>query len=118
MADTRERLRRFRITLRLTADERDRLASAASRAGLCLSAYLRFLCLGAKPPRSGRRPRIEAALLAELLACLGGIATDLHQIARGQQVEPGMERELLKALASLRELRALILHALGRKAPA
>jgi hypothetical protein len=123
MAPDRERLRRFRITLRVTADERRSLAVAARRSGLCLSAYLRLALVRAKPVRAARRPAVETILLAAVLARLGEIATLLHQIAKavsasGNPLMPSIERELLHTLTSLRGLRSALLRAMGRKATA
>jgi hypothetical protein len=120
MTTDRERPRRTRITLRFTADERRALDSAARRAGLCLSAFIRLALLRARPPRAARRPSVESTLLAAVLSRLGAIATDLHQIAKaistpGAAVMPTVERELLACLASLRTACRDLLRALGRK---
>jgi hypothetical protein len=123
MTPDRERHRRFRITLRVTADERRSLTVAARRSGLCLSAFIRLALLRVKPMRAARRPAVETELLAALLTSLGEIATLLHQIAKsvsvsGNSLLPSIERDLLRTLGSLRGLRSDLLRAMGRKATA
>lgn len=119
MTTTRE-ARRFRITIRITAGERQALLEAAQRACLTLSAHIRRLLTGARPPRAARRPPVEAALLVGALDRLGTIASTLTRIACTLQVGaclPGTERDLARSLTELRALRPILLQALGKRAP-
>jgi hypothetical protein len=113
--------RRFcRMSLRVSTRERTTIETAAGRAGLCLSDYLRRIVLAAKPLRARRRPALEAVLAARLLAQLGAITSELRTIARqtAAQLMPIVERDLARSLRELRECRTRLLRDLGRKAGA
>ena len=71
MNSSDERQRRFRITIRLSLAERQMVDQAAARAGITRSSYARQVILGAKPPRSARRPSVDVCLLVSLLDRLG-----------------------------------------------
>jgi hypothetical protein len=65
-----------------TPAERAQLDAAAERAGMTVSAFMRQQCLGTAGPRAVRRPPVERAALAQLLAQLGKCGSNLNQIAR------------------------------------
>lgn len=65
-----------------TPEERAQLEAAAERAGMTLSSYMRLKCFGTAGPRAMRRPPVERAALAQLLAQLGKCGSNLNQIAR------------------------------------
>lgn len=117
MNDAFER-RRKRASLRLTARERTLIETAAGRAGLCLSDYLRRIVLGAPPLRACRRPPLEIHLAARLLVQLGAVTSTLRAIAQGLAVPltPFVERDLARALIELRDCRMRLLKLLGRRA--
>jgi uncharacterized protein (DUF1778 family) len=124
MNPTPDHVRRIRITFRVSALEHETLRGATARAGLSLSSYVRQALLEVKPPRSARRPTVEATSLADLLTCLGKLAEPLQQIATvanalsgNASMLPSIERELLRCLRELRELRSVALRALGRSEP-
>lgn len=121
MTSTDARPRRLRITFRVSEPEHAALMQASERAGLFVSPYIRLQLVAAKPPRAARRPRIETKLAVSILERLGGVGSELHQIANAvtpagsrNSLMPTVERELLRALASLRLLRNELLRALGR----
>jgi|ERR1043165_7780035 hypothetical protein len=117
MTDLFER-RRKRASLRLTARERTLIETAAGRAGLCLSDYLRRIVLGAPPLRARRRPPLEIHLAARLLVQLGAVTSTLRAIAQGlaEPLTPFVERDLARALIELRDCRMRLLKLLGRRA--
>jgi uncharacterized protein (DUF1778 family) len=125
MTVERERQRRFRITFRVSASERERLIAAAERAGLCISSFARCTLLDAEPMQADLRPAAKTIVLAQLLARLGGVAASLHQTAKqvndassSVRLAPIVERELLHSLSELRPIRYALLRAIGRKEPA
>jgi hypothetical protein len=114
--------RRFRITIRLTEAEWRALQETAGRACVTLSALIRRVLLGTKPPRAARRPPVEATLLVGLLDRLGCVASNLTRIACTLQVASpaslfATERDLARSLMELRSLRPELLRALGKRIP-
>lgn len=104
--------RRVRITVRVSADERNRIESAAEREGLTLSAYARQLLVHAKPARRTRCPAVIISALVEALARLGKIASALSELTT-DSLMPSTERELVRQLVELRPTRDLLMQALG-----
>src|SRR5262249_14421655 len=97
--------RRFcRVSLRVSSHERSVIETAAGRAGLCLSDYLRQIVLAAKPLRARRRPPLEIHLAARILVQLGVVTSELRAIASQTKavLTPHLERELARALRELR----------------
>jgi hypothetical protein len=109
--------RRRRVSLRVSARERSSMETAADRAGLCLSDYLRRIVLAARPLRAKRRPPLETHLAARLLVQIGAVTTQLRTIAShlAAPLTPFVERDLARALAELRDCRARLMKMLGRK---
>ncbi|MFT3809959.1 MAG: plasmid mobilization relaxosome protein MobC [Micropepsaceae bacterium] len=111
------------FSLRLSADERARLTREAS--GAPLGPYIRAKVLGDPPPVAARRsglPVEDRKALAQVLALLGQsrIASNLNQLAHAAHIgalaiDPEIERDLTDAIAFVRELRRLLLAALGLK---
>lgn len=115
---TSPRERRFcRLSFRVSFPERGAIETAATRAGFCLSDYLRRIALAAKPLRARRRPPIELHLAAQFLVQLGAIASELRTIARQTRaaLSPVIERQLGRTLHELQACRLLLFRALGRK---
>jgi uncharacterized protein (DUF1778 family) len=115
-----ERQRRSRISIRVSVEERSALQQGASRSGLSLSGYVRCVLLGAKPLRAARRPRVETALLVQILDRLGVVASNLLQITAAistgaYSLMPSCERDLSRCLLELRSLRPALLGALGKR---
>ncbi|MCP3385955.1 hypothetical protein NLM31_36765 [Bradyrhizobium sp. CCGUVB4N] len=104
------------ISMRCTAEERDRIDEAARQAGLSIGAYLRALALGDAGPRAVRRPPIERKELARLLGHLGKIGSNINQLAyafnRDRRI-PGLA-ELAALRQQMVEMRDALIKALGR----
>jgi hypothetical protein len=110
------------FSLRLTDEERARLVLEAN--GAPLGGYIKAKLLTGKPPRvrrSGASVEDKKAL-ARLLALLGQsrLASNLNQLAHAAHigalpVSPDLEAELKAAVGEVRELRRLLLVALGHK---
>lgn len=109
------------FSLRLTAEERARLVAEAG--GSPLGPYIKAKALGA--PLRVRRTGVsveDRQALAKVLALLGGsrLASNLNQLARlantgALPVDPETESELADAVSIIREIRLLLLIALGMK---
>jgi len=114
------------FSLRLTPSERARLAVEA--AGAPLGSYIKAKVLGDAVPVRLRRsglPVEDRKALGQVLAALGSsrIASNLNQLAHlahigALPVSPEIEGELREAVQYLRELRRLLLTALGLKGEA
>lgn len=110
------------FTIRLTADERARLATDA--AGLPLATYIKATLFNANPPRI-RRTGLSIAdrkAHAQALAILGRshLASNLNLLAHAVNigvlpVTPETEAALYEAVCDVREIRRLLMTALGVK---
>lgn len=111
------------FSIRLSAEDRARLAMEA--AGAPLGAYIKAKLLGSMPTERKRRKVLtiqDREALARALALLGRshLSNNLNQIARAVNigvlpVTPETEEELYAALRDVRELRRLLMTALGFK---
>lgn len=111
------------FSLRLTDEERARLTAEAK--GAPPGAYIKAKALSAQLPVRLRRSGLaveDRKALAQALGLLGRsqLASNLNQLAQAAHVgslivTPDTENELREAAASVRELRALLLAALGLK---
>ena len=110
------------FSLRLSEDERARLAGEA--AGAPLGTYLKAKLLGDAPVRTRRTGLAveDRKALGQVLGLLGSsrIANNLNQLAHAANVgalpvSPELEADLMATLAEVREIRRLLLVALGLK---
>lgn len=111
------------FSLRLSAEERARLAAEA--AGAPLGTYIRAKLLGEPVPARVRKSGIsidDRRALAQLIALLGRsrVFSNLNQLAHAANtgslpVTPETEAALAQALVDLHEIRALLLTSLGLK---
>jgi hypothetical protein len=111
------------FSLRLNETERDRLTQEAR--GAPLGSYIKAKVLGDAPPLRLRRSGLaveDRQALAKALALLGKsrLASNLNQLAHLAHVgalpaTPEIEAELSEALADIREIRRLVMLALGLK---
>lgn len=110
------------FSLRLTPDERQRLEAEAS--GVPLGTYIKAKLLGDAPVRVRRSGRSveDRQSLAQVLALLGKsrIANNLNQLAYAANIgslpmTPETEDHLRNTLRDVRELRLVLLQALGLK---
>ncbi|ABA03993.1 hypothetical protein Nwi_0727 [Nitrobacter winogradskyi Nb-255] len=109
------------FSIRLSPEERARLAVEA--AGAPLGAYIKARVLGTVPVERKRRKVLtikDREALAQALALLGRshLSSNLNQLAYAANigsllVTPETEADLRAALADVRELRRLLLTALG-----
>lgn len=109
------------FSLRLSREERARLEKAAG--GQPLGAFIREQLLGGDlvPRRTrGREPVQDHAALAKLLGALGRskLASNLNQLAKAAHlgtlpVSEEVVRELNEACVAVRQIRGLLLCALG-----
>jgi hypothetical protein len=108
------RQRNNRPALCCTDAEFAQLQLNAERAGMTVSSYMRHQCLGTAGPRAARRPRIEQAVLAQILGHIGKGCSNLNQRQRvlnsGGDDAPGVA----ETLADLRSAAGAIMQALGR----
>lgn len=109
------------FSLRLTAEERARLVAEAK--GAPLGTYIKAKALGTPLRMRGSGVSVEdRQSLAKVLALLGGsrLASNLNQLARlantgALPVDTETESELTDAVSIIREIRLLLLIALGMK---
>ena len=113
MSGSEKRQRDRLVGVRCTEVERAHLVARADAAGLSLGDYLRSAALDARPLRAVRRPSADHALLAQAVAQLGKIGSNVNQIAHVLNAS-GRERSALldRALSEL-EARAVLFQALG-----
>jgi Bacterial mobilisation protein (MobC) len=112
-SETRQRT--AHVITRLTPAERQQIDEAADKSGLALGSYVRAKLLTGPSPRAVRKPPVDRAALAQVLALLGRVGGNVNQIARklnyGERQDP---RDLEKALRELTEMRDALMVALGR----
>lgn len=109
------RRRYANLTLRLLPEERAHIEVAAERAGVSLGAYVRSRLIAKSAIRAVRRPTVETAALAQLLAQVGRIGGNIHQIVRRVNFGEGVARaEIMAALADWRAIAGQIMQAMGR----
>lgn len=110
------------FSLRLSEDERARLLGEAS--GAPLGTYIKAKLLGDAPLRTRRSGLAveDRKALGQVLGVLGStrIANNLNQLAHAANVgalpvSSALEAELVAVLAEVREVRRLLLVALGLK---
>ncbi|MFY9294285.1 MAG: plasmid mobilization relaxosome protein MobC [Methylorubrum rhodinum] len=112
------------FSLRLTKDERARLVTEA--AGAPLGAFIKAKLLDGPMPKPVRQPRAaplaDRTALAQCLALLGRarIANNLNQLAHlanigALPVDPETVADLTEAVEAVREMRRLLMAALGLK---
>lgn len=109
------------FSLRLTAEERERLMRAAGE--MPLGAYVKACIFEAKSRRRTRRttrPLEDQKAMAQALALLGQsrIASNLNQIAKAAHLgalplTPELEQDLDEACRRIMEIRRLLVEALG-----
>ena len=111
------------IQVRVSVAELAEVAEAADRVGLTLASYARQRLLGHTPARAVRRPPVDRVLVAQLLAALGPIATDVRALVRTAASgaadrhgnEEGSTATAEAALTVLAEIRDLAMRALRRE---
>ena len=115
---TENRRRRHHIDVRCDDTELAAIEAGAARAEMTTAAWLRHLATGTVGPRA-RRPlrRIDAdrVLLAQVLAALGRVGSNINQLAYQANVGNIPYRdEIMEMRAVMLHMRELLLAALGR----
>ena len=118
MASGSEKRRRDKLVqIRLSPEEVEVVAASAERAGLTVGSFARQALLAGPAPRAVRRPPVELAALAQILAAVGKVGGQVSQLAsaakagRLSMMGPGPIEEMK---AELVEIRAALMSALGR----
>lgn len=104
---TETRQRNVTVTVRMTAEERNRLETLSAKSGLAAGAFMRAASLNDPGLRSRRRPPADHVALRKLLGELGRVGNNINQIARalntGEEIEPAELREAMTAYLELRD---------------
>jgi hypothetical protein len=101
--------------MRCTAGEYAQLEAAAERAGMTIGAFMRHQCLGTSGPRATRRPPVERAALAQLLAHIGKASSNVNQIARVLNSGGDIPAGIPVAIDALRAAAVEIMRVLGKR---
>jgi hypothetical protein len=109
------RQRTLRPSMACTPGEFAQLSVAAERVGLSVSSFMRMQCLGTKPPRAARRPTVETALLAQTLAHLGKVGSNVNQIARQLNSGGDVPPDIAAAVDEVRAVAQAVMRALGKR---
>jgi hypothetical protein len=103
------------FTVRLTDEERTELEHRAERAGLSLGGYFKSAAFNTPPPAQSRRPPVDRAELAKLLAAIGRIGNNVNQLARVANAGSWPEaKDLSQACSDIRWIRKALMKALGK----
>jgi hypothetical protein len=103
------------IGVRCTPDELAAITAAAARAGMSVGAFMRHQAIGTPGPRAVRRPQVDRAELARVLAALGRYGSNVNQLAHVANSGgiPPLD-ELTAACAAAMDMRNALMRALGR----
>ncbi len=111
--ETRQRSRL--VAVRCTDAELATITTAAARAGMTVGAFMRHQAIGTPGPRALRRPQVDRAELARVLAALGRFGSNVNQLARAANSGDIPARdELTEAATATLDMRAMLMRALGR----
>ena len=110
-----KRKRQHQVNVRFSETEHAELTRRADAVGLSVGAFIRMQSLDLPPPRSSRVPPINRQMVAQLLAQLGKLGSNINQMARhmnqGGQLA---DWQLNEANHALGEMRDACMKALGR----
>ncbi len=104
------------LRIRCTGAELEQMDARADTAGLSLGAFVRAATLGSPGPRAVKRPRVERAQLALLLAKIGNLGGNVNQVAKfcNATRTPADARTLDGMKADIAAMRDDLMKALGR----
>jgi Bacterial mobilisation protein (MobC) len=111
-----KRIRTKFVIARLTEQEHAAITEIADKHGLSPGALIRQTLLNVPPGRGVRRPSVDTKLLAQVLAELGKIGSNINQIAYHLNAgRPGdvMDGSIEAALRELLEWRTALMQSLG-----
>lgn len=117
VSGTEKRQRPKVIQIRVSAEEFTLIGDSADRAGLTVASYARQALLLASPARSVRRPPIDRTAIAQALAALGRIGSDVRELAQSMRTsgtEPAVGIELAETIERLNDARDALMRALRR----
>jgi mobilization protein NikA len=110
-SETRKRTRRH--TVRFDEKEDAAIRELADKRGLSPGALLRQTLLNIPPGPAVRRPSADAQAIARVLAQLGKIGSNLNQLVHYANMGRTLEGSLEETLRDLREMRLVVMQALG-----
>ncbi len=104
---SQKRARGFKLQIALDAAERATAQAKAAQAGLSLSSFGRAALLDGDPGiRARRAPTVNAELLAQAIAALNKVGSNLNQIAH--ILNAGKAAGATEAVMTLHETRAVV----------
>ena len=110
-----KRSRKHQLSVRFNDAEHTELVRRADAVGITVPAYLRMQAVDATPPRASRKPSVNTQQVAQLLAQIGKIGSNVNQIAH--QMNAGGRVSLQSVDQAMREVTAMrdqCMQALGR----
>ena len=117
VSGTEKRQRAKTIQIRVSAEELAQIREAADRAGVALGSHARQALLSAPQPRAVRRPPIDRTAIAQVLAELGPIASDVRRLAdtlKTSDADPASKAQLAATLDRLNDTREALMRTLRR----
>jgi hypothetical protein len=117
MSGSEKRQRDQLLQIRLSKEEWTHICQAADQVGLSAASHARTVLLGARVIRSVRRPPIDRTAVAQLLALLGQVATDLRTLSRpssSARANNDDREKLGDCLLNVSEMRDALMSALRR----
>lgn len=113
---TETRKRRHQVNVRFSETEHAELKQRADAIGVSVGAFIRMQTLDLTPPRASRVPPVNRQLVAQLLAQLGKVGSNVNQIARLMNSgKHPYEWQFKEAHAAILEMRDACMKALGRE---
>lgn len=112
-SETRKRTRQ--LSVRFNETEHAELLRRADAVGLSVPAYLRLQAIDAAPARASRKPSVNAQQVAQLLAQIGKLGSNVNQIARHMNSggRPSFA-SIDQAMRDVTDMRDQCMKALGR----
>jgi hypothetical protein len=111
-----KRKRNNLLQIRLTDFELAEIEALADRAELTPASYARLILLSSPAPRAKRRPAVDTKQVAQLLAEVGKIGSNVNQIAHHLNAGLGTSSTAIQeALDDVAEMRKACMEALNRK---
>jgi uncharacterized protein (DUF1778 family) len=103
------------MTVRVTVEDRSKIADAAGKAGLSVGEFVRTVTLGTALPSAAKLPLVDRQQLVRLLGELGKVGSNVNQIAKAFNSASAVpEVQALAAMrADLAAMRSALMTALG-----
>lgn len=113
-----KRHRQKRLTIRFDDNEWEAIQTRATDAGVSVAGYSRAVILNTKPLRASRKPSVDTVHLAQTLAQLGKIGSNVNQLAKLAHLGGWPDHDdLATASAAVRNACDSVLRALGFTPP-